>query len=371
MKRILITGADGFIGKNLISTLEREERYELLRVDRHTSPERLAQYCGAADFVVHLAGVNRAYDEADFEAVNAGFTERLLRALQDRGKATPVLLASSSQAGNGTAYGRSKRKAEEAAFAYGELTGAGVYVFRLPNVFGKWCKPNYNSVIATWCHNVARGIPIRIDNPDTELTLVYIDDVVRKFAGVIEGWEPAQEDGFCELTPLFRAKLGTIADILTSFKDSRQTLESFQTDDALRRYLYSTYLSYLPNDEFSYQLQMKHDHRGWLAEFIKSKHFGQIFISRTKPGITRGNHWHHTKVEKFLVVEGDACIKFRHIDSDRQLEYRVSGQSLQVLDIPPGYTHSITNTGDRDVITLFWANEIFNAEKPDTYFLEV
>lgn len=371
MKRILITGAEGFIGKNLVATLQRDERYELLSVGSRTAPERLEQYCGEADFVVHLAGVNRAFDDRSFEEGNARFTERLLQALRDRREAVPVLLASSSQAENGTPYGRSKRMAEEAVFAYREQTGADAYVFRLPNVFGKWCKPNYNSVIATWCHNVAREIPIRIDNPDTELTLAYIDDVVRTFAGVIEGREPAKELGYCELAPVFRARLGTIADILKSFKNSRQTLESFQTDDAFRRYLYSTYLSYLPNDEFSYQLQMRHDDRGWLAEFIKSKQFGQIFVSRTKPGITRGNHWHHTKVEKFLVVEGDACIKFRHIDSDRQLEYRVSGQRLQVLDIPPGYTHSITNTGDRDVITLFWANEIFNAEQPDTYFLEV
>ncbi|MFC5531537.1 NAD-dependent epimerase/dehydratase family protein [Cohnella yongneupensis] len=371
MKSILITGAEGFIGRNLIATLERLEQFEMLRIGSASTREQLEQYARQADFVFHLAGVNRSADEGDFEKGNVDLTERLLQALRRANKQTPVVFSSSTQAGNRTPYGQSKQRAEEALFTYSEQSGADVFVFRLPNVFGKWCKPNYNSVIATWCHNTARGIPIRIDNPETELTLTYVDDVIRSFVEVVQGKEQAKEYGFCEVSPVYRVKLGAVADKLTAFRDSRETLESFRTDDLFSRYLYSTYLSYMPNDGFAYELQMKHDHRGWLAEFIKSQQFGQIFISRTKPGITRGNHWHHTKVEKFLVIEGDATIKFRHIDSDNQLEYRVSGQELKVLDIPPGYTHSITNTGDGDVITLFWANEIFNAERPDTYFLEV
>lgn len=370
-KTILITGANGFIGKNLTAALEKIEGLEILKFGSNHTIDQLREYASKADFVFHLAGVNRPKDPSEYEAGNSGFTEQLINILTETGNKVPVLISSSTQASLDNPYGISKKAAEEAVFKYGRETGTNVYVYRLPNVFGKWCRPNYNSVVATWCYNISRGIPIQINNPDSELNLVYIDDVIEEFINASKGNENKGTDGYCYVKQMFKVTLKTLADTLNYFKDSRKTLQIANLEGDFERYLYSTYLSYLPEDEFGYNLEMKHDNRGWLAEFIKSKSFGQIFISRTKPGITRGNHWHHTKVEKFLVIEGDAAIKFRQISGEHVIEYKVSGENLRVLDIPPGYTHSITNIGETDVITLFWANEIFNPEKPDTYFLEV
>ncbi|MDR3586068.1 MAG: NAD-dependent epimerase/dehydratase family protein [Desulfosporosinus sp.] len=369
MKTVLITGANGFIGKNLIATLDDE--FEILRYTKENTIEELREFAQKADFVLHLAGVNRPLDIVEFERGNKELTELLLDILKENARVVPVLMTSSIQVDLDNPYGKSKKSAEDAVLKYGKETGATVYIYHLPNVFGKWCRPNYNSVIATWCYNISRELPIQINNPQTELNLVYIDDVIQELINALSGRESRATDGFCFVQRTFRATLQQIADTLNDFKESRVSLvlPSFERD--FERFLYASYLSYLPENEFAYELEMKRDNRGWLAEFIKSESLGQIFLSRTKPGITRGNHWHHTKVEKFLVIEGEAIIKFRQINGNAVLEYAVTGEKLKVLDIPTGFTHSITNVGNSDVITLFWADEMFNSAKPDTYFLEV
>lgn len=371
MKTVLVTGAAGFIGKNLCSTLEQDPDIEILRFGRHNSMEELTQYIFRADFIYHLAGVNRPENVEEFDIGNRGFTEVLLKLIEESGKKTPVVITSSIQAELDNPYGLSKKAAESAVFEWNRRTRIPVYVYRLPNVFGKWCRPNYNSVVATFCHNITHGLPIQINNPATELTLVYVDDVVTELLTVMDGFAHTSDDGFSYIPRTFKVTLQQLADTLYSFAESRKNLIVPNFEGDFEKCLYATYISYLPEDSFGYDLDMKHDDRGWLAEFIKSRQFGQIFISRTKPGITRGNHWHHTKIEKFLVIEGEALIKFRKIGTDGVLEYKVSGEQLRVIDIPAGYTHSITNVGKTDVITLFWADEIFNPDNPDTYFSEV
>jgi len=376
--KVLITGANGFIGKNLSAALATREGFTILRYDINDSWENLRQYVRIADFVVHLAGVNRPQDPSEFFTGNKGFTEQLLSLLEEEKRVIPFWMSSSIQAELDNPYGLSKRQAEEAVFNWARRTGAQAFVYRLPNVYGKWCRPNYNSVVATFCHNIARGLPIRIDDPDRELTLVYIDDVVEEIINAIEGKPLARLEGpsagegrFFTVKRTSRITVGRLAELIRSFADSRRNLIVPNFEGYLERTLYATFLSYLDESDFGYPLLMKEDQRGWLAEFIKSRQFGQIFISRTKPGVTRGNHWHHTKVEKFLVVQGEAIIRFRQIHGDKVIEYPVSGRELKVLDIPPGYTHSITNVGDEDVITLFWADEIFDPDRPDTFFMEV
>lgn len=371
MKKILITGAYGFIGRNLVATLERDEELELLKYGSKHSMEQLIEYATQADFVFHLAGVNRPERVEEFREGNLEFTRHLLHALGDSPKKPPIVFASSIQAEQDNAYGESKYGAEKLILSYSKNNQVPVYIFRLPNVFGKWSRPNYNSVIATWCYNIARNIPIQVNNPQTYVNLVYIDDVIQQFAQVMKELPNVDNDPYVTLPQLFNVSLGQIEANLRAFKDSRKTLMLPNLNNEFDKYLYSTYLSYLPTDDFGYELEMKTDQRGWLAEFIKTESAGQIFISRTKPGITRGNHWHHTKVEKFLVIEGEAVIRFRHIETEEVVEYQVSGTRVQVVDIPPGFTHSITNIGTSDVITLFWANERFDPQKPDTYFLEV
>lgn len=371
MKTVLVTGANGFIGRNLCAALEQRRDVEVLRYVRGNTPEQLAEYISRADFIFHLAGVNRPQNIAEYDTGNRGFTEEILKQIELSKKSIPLAITSSIQAALDNPYGVSKKAAEDAVLAWSRRNGLPVYIYRLPNVFGKWCRPNYNSVVATFCHNIARGLPIQINNPDTKLTLVYIDDVVAELIAALEGRAHVAEDGFGYVPRTFQISLQQLADTIYSFAGSRQNLVMPNLESDLERFLYATYTSYLPEDGFGYELEMKHDNRGWLAEFIKSRQFGQIFISRTKPGITRGNHWHHTKVEKFLVIEGEALISFRKIGADEVIKYKVSGEQLKVVDIPAGYTHSITNIGQKDVITLFWASEIFDPEKPDTYYLEV
>lgn len=371
MKTVLVTGAYGFIGRNLVASLSRREDIEVMKIDSKNSLQELEEYALKADFIYHLAGINRPENTEEFMTGNLGYTQHLINILSSNKKKTPVLLSSSIQAEQDNPYGNSKRAAEEAIFAYGRREGVNTFIYRLPNVFGKWSKPNYNSVVATWCYNISRAIPIKVNNPEAKVKLVYIDDVVESFIAAMDASDIPSTNEYHDISRSFNVKLKDLEASLVSFKASRNTLVISDLKSDFERFLYSTYLSYLPEDDLGYDLEMKHDNRGWLAEFIKTEHSGQVFISRTKPGITRGNHWHHTKVEKFLVIEGEAVVKFRQIEGEEILEYPVNGLSLRVIDIPPGYTHSITNTGTTDVITLFWANELFNPDKPDTYYLEV
>ncbi len=291
--------------------------------------------------------------------------------MREEGLKTPVLLASSTQAELDNSYGKSKKAAEDAVHSWAGSAKTSAYIYRLPNVFGKWCKPNYNSVVATFCYNIANNLDIKINDPDSELQLVYIDDVVGEFIKSMRGEKQTLKQGFYQIPRDFPITLRELTDKIYSFQRSRQTLLIPNFESYFDRALYATYASYLPEKKLDHNLEMKKDNRGWLAEFIKSKQFGQIFVSRTNPGVTRGNHWHHTKVEKFLVVEGKALIKLRRISSPKTVTYRVGGEKLKVIDIPPGYTHSITNTGKSELITLFWADEVFNPASPDTYSLEV
>lgn len=371
MKTVAITGSDGFIGRNLYASLCSRTDLRILRYDVGQSREEMLQGLASADFVFHLAGVNRPKDQSEFGIGNQVLTEKIVETLLANGRKTGLLLSSSIQAELSNPYGQSKKAAETAVFSYSAKSGGETFVFRLPNVFGKWCRPNYNSVIATWCYNKARDLPIQINDPAVQLPLVYIDDVVASFISALDGKAVPDGDGFCRVPTTYRKSLSEIAAMLDSFSASRTTLVLPALDEEFARRLYATWLSYLPTDGFGYPLEMKKDDRGWLSEFIKSNSFGQIFVSRTKPGITRGNHWHHTKVEKFLVLEGSAMIRFRRIDTGKTLEYPVDGDKPQVVDIPAGYTHSITNIGSDDLLTLFWASEIFDPSRPDTYFLEV
>lgn len=324
-----------------------------------------------ADFVYHLAGINRPQKEQEFDGGNRVLTEQILSLLESVNKKTPLLTTSSTQARLNNPYGRSKKAAEDAVFGWSKRTGSKAYIYRLPNVFGKWCRPNYNSVVATFCNNIAKGLEIKVNDPQTVLTLVYIDDVVNDFVKALKGKKKIAKDGFCYIGQRFNIKLKDLVKKLTEFKNSRQNLLIPNFENPLDKYLYATFTSYFDKAVLGYALDMKHDERGWLAEFIKSQQSGQIFISRTNPGVTRGNHWHHTKVEKFLVLEGEGEIKLKSLDSGNVIDYKVSGGMLKVVDIPAGYAHSIKNTGKADLITLFWADEVFNPEKPDTYFMEV
>lgn len=367
---ILVTGSKGFVGKNLIAELKNKGYSNVLEFSRDSKPELLEEYAKKCDFVFHLAGVNRPQDESEFMKSNFGLTSTLLELLKKNKNKAPVLLTSSIQALKDNPYGRSKKAGEDLLFNYHEETKANIYVYRLPNLFGKWSKPNYNSVVATFCHHIARDMEIQINNPDAELHLCYIDDVLEEFLRALEG-DPTMQDGYCIVPVMHSIKLGELADLIKSFKESRTNLVIPNMEDALMKKLYSTYLSFLPEDNFSYDLKMNVDNRGSFTEFMRTPERGQVSVNVSKPDITKGNHWHHTKNEKFLVVSGEGLIRFRKIDSDEVIEYQVSGEKLQVVDIPTGYTHSIVNVGKSDLVTLMWANECFDPNKPDTYFLEV
>lgn len=368
--RILVTGAKGFIGKNLIAELRNRKYTEIFEYDRDTDYLLLDEYCKEADFVFHLAGVNRSKVKSEFMEGNFGFTSNLLNFLKKNNNTCPVMISSSIQAELDNPYGESKKAGENLLFSYSEETGSKVLVYRFPNVFGKWCKPNYNSAVATFCHNIAHDLPIQVNDPSVVMNLVYIDDVVNELIDTLEGKE--NKIGlFCEVPLAYTATLNEIVDLIYSFKNSRENKSVPNMHDELAKKLYSTYLSYLPEDKFSYELKMNVDQRGSFTEFIKTPDRGQISVNISKPGITKGNHWHHTKNEKFLVVSGKGVIRFRKIDSDEVIEYFISGEKMEVVDIPTGYTHNIENLGDSDMVTIMWVNEPFDPEKPDTYFLEV
>ena len=368
--KILVTGAKGFIGKNLIAELKNRKYDNIFEYDRDTDSSLLEEYCKEADFVFHLAGVNRPKEQSEFMEGNFGFTSDLLDSLKKHNNTCPVMISSSIQAELDNPYGESKKAGEDLIFNYSKETGAKVLVYRFPNVFGKWCRPNYNSAVATFCNNVAHNLPIQVNDPSVVMRLLYIDDVVNELINALEGKENKAGE-FCEVPVVHTVTLGEIVDLIYSFKKSREDRSVPNMADEFIKKLYSTYLSYIPEDKFSYELKMNVDQRGSFTEFIKTPDRGQVSVNISKPGITKGNHWHHTKNEKFLVVSGKGVIRFRKIDSEEIIEYFVSGDKMEVLDIPTGYTHNIENLGDTDMVTVMWANEAFDPEKPDTYFLEV
>lgn len=370
--KVLVTGSNGFIGKNLIAELNNRGGYKIYRCDVDTTDQELEEYAKDCEFVFHLAGINRPQNVEDFYKGNYGFTTTLLDKLKKYDNKAPILMSSSIQAKLDNDYGKSKKEGEDYLLAYGKENNVKTFVFRLPNVFGKWCRPNYNSAVATFCHNIARDLPITVTARDIELTLVYIDDVVNAFIDTIQDQVTKDDDGYCMVPVFHKATLGHIVDTLYSFVESRKNLACpHMVQNSFEKKLYSTYLSYLPEDKFSYELKMNVDDRGSFTEFLRICDFGQVSVNISKPHIVKGNHWHHTKNEKFLVVKGNGVIRFRKIDSDKVIEYFVSGEKLEVVDIPCGYTHNIENIGDSDMVTIMWANEPFDKEKPDTYFLKV
>lgn len=371
MKKVLVTGAKGFIGKNLVLELKNRKTFEIFECDVDTTEEQLAQFAKECEFVFHLAGVNRPQRTEEFMEGNYGFTTKLLEILQKNGNRSPILMSSSIQAKLDNDYGKSKKAGEDYILDYGSKNSIATYVFRLPNVYGKWCRPNYNSAIATFCNNIARGLEIKVNDRSTLLTVVYIDDVVNAFIDATEGIVARDDDGYCKVSIEDKITLGEIVDTLYSFKDSRKTLSVANMNRGVIKKLYSTYLSYLPEDEFAYDLKMNADARGSFTEFLRTDGQGQVSINISKPHIVKGNHWHHTKNEKFLVVKGTGVIRFRKIGTDNVIEYPVSGDKLQVVDIPCGYTHNIENVGDDDMVTVMWANEPFDKDHPDTFYEEV
>lgn len=368
--RILVTGAKGFVGKNLVAELKNRGYNEIFECDINTTDEELNEYTKKCEFVFHLAGVNRPEKEEDFMKGNFGFTSVLLDKLKSNNNKSSILITSSIQAELDNLYGKSKKAGEELMFKYSKEAGTKVYVYRLTNLFGKWSRPNYNSVVATFCNNIAHDLPIKINDPEVILNLAYIDDVLNEFISAMNG-KVSQKDKYGYIPVTYTAKLGEIAKLIINFKKSRENLQIPNMKNEFEKKLYSTYLSYLPKNEFSYPIKMNVDNRGSFTELFKTEERGQVSINISKPGIVKGNHWHHTKNEKFVVVSGKGIIRFRKIDSDEVIEYKVSGEKIEVVDIPCGYTHNIENIGDTDMVTIMWANEVFDSEKPDTYYLEV
>lgn len=361
MSTIAVTGAGGFIGKNLAVRLA-EAGHVIMAVPHDLDDAGLAARLVDADFVVHLAGVNRPETEAEFETGNVGMAQRLARALLGLNRPVPLVYSSSIQAERNNPYGRSKRAAEAVLEAYGQQSGAPVHVWRLPNVFGKWCRPNYNSVIATFCHNIAHGLPIQINDPTVQLRLVYVDDVVDAILALIagKGAEPQA------VGPVYQATLGELAAHLERFRDSRQTLVTGAVGTGLLRALHATYLSYLDPADFAYDLVAHTDPRGSFAEMLRTPDAGQFSFFTAHPGITRGGHYHHSKTEKFLVVQGKARFGFRHILTDQTFTLETTGSVPRVVETVPGWSHDITNIGDDTMVVMLWANEVFDRNRPDT-----
>lgn len=368
--KILVTGAKGFIGKNLIAELRNRKYEEIYEFDRDTDISLLDFYCSNCDFIFHLAGVQRPKEEKEFMEGNFGFTSILLDLLKKYRNTCPIVVSSSIQASLDNPYGKSKKTGEDLMFTYAEETGAKVMIYRFPNVYGKWNKPNYNSAITTFCYNISRNLEIKVNCRDTVMHVVYIDDLFDELISAMEG-KGTKSGKFYRVPVEDETTLGHIVDLLYSFKESRNNRSIPNMNNHLERSLYSTYLSYLPEDQFGYLLKMNMNQHSSFTEIIRTLDRGQFSVNISKPGITKGNHWHHTKNEKFLVVSGHCLIQFRKIDSDEIITYDVSGEKLEVVDIPCGYTHSITNIGDTDSVTFMWCNECFDPNHPDTFFLEV
>lgn len=366
--RVLVTGANGFIGKNLLVHL-REKEIETVPFTRDMPLCDLAEALGGVDFVFHLAGVNRPKDIAEFTEGNSGLTKQLCDLIRASGQRIPVLYTSSIQAEADNPYGISKQAAEDALVALERDTGSPVYLYRLPNVFGKWSKPNYNSVVATFCHNVANDLPVQINDPAALVRLVYVDDVVKDFLRLLE--ERPSGVVWPEVSPDYTLAVGDLADRIKSFRVSRESKVTEAVGTGLIRALYSTYLSFLRPEQFSYSLPVHADARGRFVEMLKTKDSGQFSFFTAHPGITRGGHYHHTKNEKFLVVQGKAKFCFRHVMTDETYELFTDGEKPEVVETVPGWSHDITNVGNDEMIVMLWANEIFDREHPDTIACKV
>lgn len=366
--RIVVTGASGFLARNLRVRLQELGHADFVCVTRETSRAQLEADLATCDLVFHLAGVNRPKDPSEFVAGNAGFTDLLCTLASKRRPAPPIVFASSTQATLSNAYGLSKLAAEERLQRYQRETDAAACIFRLTNVFGKWARPNYNSAIATFCHNLAHGLSITVNDPHAVLRLVYVDDVVAEFTGLLQREIPA---GQREVKPVFETTVGEVAQLLQSFVDSRQTMLTERVGTGLTRALYSTYLSYLPRESFDYQVARHEDARGVFVEMLKTPDCGQFSYFTAHPGVTRGEHYHHSKTEKFLVIKGVARFGFRHIQTGETHELTSHGGEARIVETIPGWTHNITNIGDDELLVMLWANEIFDRAKPDTIPMKV
>jgi UDP-2-acetamido-2,6-beta-L-arabino-hexul-4-ose reductase len=365
MMKVLVTGSDGFVGKNLIAHLSERSDVEVLRFTRQDDIAHLPKLVAEVDFVFHLAGVNRPQDPEEFKEGNTDLTRALCDAVAGCSKPVSVLYTSSSQAELDNPYGCSKRGAEAALNELADSHGTKVYVFRLPNVFGKWARPNYNSAVATFCHNTVHGLPIQVNDPNANITLVYIDDVIRYFIAAMDGQLPNER--FVTVEPQYNISVGALANQLKAFRESRDTLITEAVGTGLVRALYSTYVSYLTTDQFTYDVPKYGDPRGVFVEMLKTPDSGQFSYFTAHPGVTRGGHYHHSKTEKFLVIKGKARFGFRHIVSGEFYECFTTGEKPEIVETVPGWTHDITNVGADEMIVMLWANEIFNRELPDTY----
>lgn len=368
--RVLVTGANGFIGKNLVLQFREKGGIDVVSYTREHSANVLPALIEDVDWVFHLAGINRPQQPDEFFTGNTGLTEQLCAVIKASGKRIPVVFASSIHAESDNDYGRSKRAAEDALIELQQGAGNPVFIFRLPNVFGKWARPNYNSAVATFCHNIARDLPIQINDPSAVIRLVYVDDVLDNFMALMNGLEGInhrQGNAFFDVAPEYTISVGELADQLYRFKAMRDDLITAPVGTGLVRALYSTYVSYLPPESFTYPVQQHGDARGVFVEMLKTSDSGQFSFFTAHPGITRGGHYHHSKTEKFLVIKGKACFRFRHMLTGEFYELHTSGEKSEIVETVPGWTHDVTNVGDDELICMLWANEIFDRDKPDTY----
>lgn len=370
--KVLITGANGFVGKNLQLHLAERSDVQVVCFTRSDDLAQLSVMIQGVDFVFHLAGVNRPLDPVEFVSGNTDLTQALCKVVrtvaETTGKKVPVVYTSSTQAAYENAYGNSKRGAEDALLELQRSHGVPVHVFRLPNVFGKWCKPNYNSAVATFCHNIARGLPIQVNDPEAPVTLVYVDDLVERFVQLMDGANAAVDvDGFASASPQYTTTVGELARQIQAFKDSRDTLMTEHVGTGLMRALYATYVSYLPVESFAYAVPQHADPRGVFVEMLKTPDCGQFSYFTAHPGITRGGHYHHSKTEKFLVIKGQARFKFRHMQTGQSHELVTNGDKPEVVETVPGWTHDITNIGSEEMVVMLWANEVFDRTHPDTF----